>query len=183
MKKLISIILACILLVTVFSGCNKIGGSQKTIFIYMCGSNLETKQGLAGKNIDEILQADIGRDMNVVIETGGAQTWRSHGIDNSAIQRYEVKDGKLKLLDTLPQANMGEPETLTDFLAWGQKEYKSEKNMLVLWDHGGGSAKGVCFDENYSFDSLSLTELKSALDAAKLNGKFDFISFVSCVSM
>ena len=86
MKKLISIILACILLVTVFSGCNKIGGSQKTIFIYMCGSNLETKQGLAGKNIDEILQADIGRDMNVVIETGGAQTWRSHGIDNSAIQ-------------------------------------------------------------------------------------------------
>ena len=59
----------------------------------MCGSNLETKQGLAGKNIDEILQADIGRDMNVVIETGGAQTWRSHGIDNSAIQRYEVKDG------------------------------------------------------------------------------------------
>ena len=91
MKKLISIILACILLVTVFSGCNKIGGSQKTIFIYMCGSNLETKQGLAGKNIDEILQADIGRDMNVVIETGGAQTWRSHGIDNSARRNIRAK--------------------------------------------------------------------------------------------
>ena len=181
MKKLISIILACVLLATVFSGCGKIGGAEKTIFIYMCGSNLETKQGLAGKNIDEILSANIGNDINIVIETGGAQTWRSHDIDNSAIGRYEVKNGELKLLDTLPQANMGEAQTLTDFLTWGQKEYKSDRNMLVLWDHGGGSAKGVCFDENYSFDSLSLTELKSALDAAKLNGKFDFITFDACL--
>jgi hypothetical protein len=181
MKKLISIILACVLLVTVFSGCGKIGGAKKTIFIYMCGSNLETKQGLAGKNIDEILTANIGSDMNVVIETGGATTWRSHDIDSSAIQRYEVKNGELKLLDSLPQANMGEAQTLTDFLTWGQKEYKSEQNMLVLWDHGGGSAKGVCFDENYSFDSLSLTELKDALDASQMNKKFSFISFDACL--
>ena len=27
----------------------------RTMFIYMCGSNLETKQGLASKNINEIL--------------------------------------------------------------------------------------------------------------------------------
>lgn len=181
MKKLISIMSACVLLITVFSGCGKIGGAEKTIFIYMCGSNLETKQGLAGKNIDEILSANIGSDINVVIETGGAQTWRSHDIDNSAIGRYEVKNGELKLLDSLPQANMGEAQTLTDFLTWGQKEYKSERNMLVLWDHGGGSAKGVCFDENYSFDSLSLTELKRALDTAELNKKFDFITFDACL--
>lgn len=186
MKKLISIILTCVLLVTVFSGCGKIGGgkiggAKKTIFIYMCGSNLETKQGLAGKNIDEILTANIGSDINVVIETGGAKTWRSHDIDNSAIQRYEVDNGELKLLDTLPQANMGEAQTLTDFLTWGQKEYKSEQNMLVLWDHGGGSAKGVCFDENYSFDSLSLTELKDALDASQMNKKFSFITFDACL--
>ena len=181
MKKLISIMLACVLLITVFSGCGKIRGAEKTIFIYMCGSNLETKQGLAGKNIDEILSANIGSDINVVIETGGAQTWRSHDIDNSAIGRYEVKNGELRLLDSLPQANMGEAQTLTDFLTWGQKEYKSERNMLVLWDHGGGSAKGVCFDENYSFDSLSLTELKRALDTAELNKKFDFITFDACL--
>lgn len=181
MKKLISIILTCVLLVGVFSGCGKIVEAKKTIFIYMCGSNLETKQGLAGKNIDEILSANIGSDMNVVIETGGAATWRSHDIDSSAIQRYEVKNGELKLLDSLPQANMGEAQTLTDFLTWGQKKYKSEQNMLVLWDHGGGSAKGVCFDENYFFDSLSLTELKEALDASLMNKKFSFITFDACL--
>ena len=181
MKRLISLILTCVLLVTVFGGCGKTGGAEKTILIYMCGSDLETKQGLAGKNIDEILKANIGSDINVVIETGGAQTWRSHDIDNSAIQRYAVKDGKLILIDTLPQADMGKAETLTDFLTWGQKTYKSGKTMLVLWDHGGGSAKGVCFDENYSFDSLSLTELRDALDAATLGKKFDFITFDACL--
>ena len=70
---------------------------QKTIFLYMCGSNLETRQGLAGKNIDEILSATIQNNMKVVIETGGAATWRSHDIDPGAIQRYEVKGGKLKV--------------------------------------------------------------------------------------
>ena len=180
-QRIIAVILLCITLFLLLCGCGKIHTTRKTIFIYMCGSDLETKQGLAGKNIDEILSANIGNDMNVVIETGGAQTWRSHDIDNEAIQRYEVRGGELRLLDSLPQANMGEAETLADFLIWGQKEYKSEQNMLVLWDHGGGSAKGVCFDENYSFDALSLTELKEAFDAVKLNRKFDLITFDACL--
>ncbi|MBR0120964.1 MAG: hypothetical protein IJM10_04165 [Clostridia bacterium] len=180
-QRIIAVILLCTTLFLLLCGCGKSHTTHKTIFIYMCGSDLETKQGLAGKNIDEILSANIGNDMNIVIETGGTQTWRSHDIDNEAIQRYEVRGGELRLLDSLPQANMGEAETLADFLIWGQKEYNSEQNMLVLWDHGGGSAKGVCFDENYSFDSLSLTELKEALDAAKLNKKFDFITFDACL--
>lgn len=86
------------------------------MFIYMCGSNLETKQGLAGKNINEILSAETD-DLNIVIQTGGAQTWRSHDISESAAQRYEVRNGELVLLDTLTQLNMGEAQTLTDFLA------------------------------------------------------------------
>ena len=152
----------------------------RTMFIYMCGSNLETKQGLAGKNINEILSADSA-DLNIVIQTGGAQTWRSHDISESAAQRYEVKNGELVLLDTLTQLNMGDAQTLTDFLAWGQENYPTDHNMLVLWDHGGGAAKGVCFDENYGFDGLTLSELHSALEEAKLNTKFDIIGFDACL--
>ncbi len=160
---------------------NKPALSGSTIFIYMCGSNLETKQGLAGKNIDELLKAEVGDDLHIVIQTGGAKTWRSHGISNSAAQRYEIKNGKLQLLDTLTQLNMGEAQTLTDFLSWGQKNYSADRNMLILWDHGGGSVKGVCFDENYSFDSLTLTELHTALENTKLKTKFDIIGFDACL--
>lgn len=181
MKRVISFMMIFILMLTLLCGCGNTASNKKTLFIYMCGSTLETKQGLASKNIDELLSANIGDDVNIVIETGGASTWRHHNIDSNAIQRYEVKGGELKLLETLDNANMGEAQTLTDFLTWGQEKYKSKKNMLVLWDHGGGSAKGICFDENYSFDSLSLTELKDAFNAAKLNKKFDLITFDACL--
>ena len=186
-KRIIALILLCAVAVSILSACTKPKDDTskltegRTLFIYMCGSNLETKQGLAGKNIDEILSANIGNDVDIVIETGGAQTWRSHDIDSNAIQRYEVKDGNLKLIETLDNANMGEAETLTDFLTWGQENFPTNHNMLVLWDHGGGSAKGVCFDENYGFDALTLPELKTAFDEAELSTKFDIIGFDACL--
>lgn len=157
----------------------KLKGS--TLFIYMCGSNLESKQGLASKNIDELLAAEVDDDFNIVIQTGGAKTWQRHDISSSEAQRYIIKDGKLKLVETLDNMNMGSASTLTDFLSWGQENYSAEKNMLVMWDHGGGSAKGVCFDENYAFDALSLTELKKAFKDAELTKKFDIIGFDACL--
>lgn len=157
-------------------------GSDKgrTLFIYMCGSNLETKQGLASKNISELLAADTG-DLNIVIQTGGAATWRSHNISAAANQRYEIRDGELVLIETLSQLNMGDPETLTDFLVWGQENYPTERSMLVLWDHGAGAAKGICFDENYSFDGLSLMELHDAIIDVNLIYPFEIIGFDACL--
>ena len=104
MKRIIAIILTCILIASALSSCGNSGGTRegRTLFIYMCGSNLETKQGLASKNIDELLAADKG-DINIVIQTGGAGIWRHHGISADKIQRYEIKDGKLKLLKSLEQ--------------------------------------------------------------------------------
>ena len=154
---------------------------DKTLFIYMCGSNLETKKGLAGKNIDEILSAEINEDMNIVIETGGAVEWQSHGIDSSAVSRYEVIDGQLSLVEKLDTASMGDQGTLTDFLIWGQENYPSEHNMFIFWDHGAGPTEGVCFDENYNFDSLTLQELSSAFEEAGLSKKFDIIGFDACL--
>ncbi|MBQ6043239.1 MAG: hypothetical protein IJL41_03770 [Clostridia bacterium] len=200
-KKFLSMMLICVMIAStlaLLSSCDKpdagqttasdTGGQEqppeltdgRTLFVYMCGSNLETKQGLAGKNIDEILAADAG-DLNIVIQTGGAKTWRSHGISASATQRYEVKNGELILLDTLAQLNMGQSDALSGFIKWGQDKYRTKNNMLILWDHGGGSAKGVCFDENYSFDALTLSELKSAFENAGLYAKFDIIGFDACL--
>lgn len=79
-KRIIALILLCAVAVSILSACTKPKDDTskltegRTLFIYMCGSNLETKQGLAGKNIDEILSANIGNDVDVVIETGGALT-------------------------------------------------------------------------------------------------------------
>ncbi|MGX8704385.1 MAG: clostripain-related cysteine peptidase, partial [bacterium] len=201
MKKRIAFLLLCAFLFALLAGCGKDTGSPqtdsssdsqtqsqadgqingRTLFIYMCGSNLESRQGLASKNIDELLSANVSSDLNIVLQTGGAKTWRHHGINAKQSQRYEIKDKKLTLLEELDQKNMGSAETLTDFLKWGQEKYPTSHNMLILWDHGGGSVKGVCFDENYNMDSLSLTELRTAFKDANLRQKFDILGFDACL--
>ena len=75
---------------------------------------------------------------------------------------------------------MGDPDTFTSFLRWGVKNYPAERSILVMWDHGGTAADGICYDENFGYDCLSREELKAAFEAASLPKKFDFILFDAC---
>jgi len=65
--------------------------------------------------------------------------------------------------DILPDANMGDPNTLKDFVNWTINNYPAKYYFLVLWDHGTGVA-GVCYDFSDSNDFLSLPEISQALD-------------------
>ena len=38
-----------------------------SIFLYLCGSNLETKNGSAGKNLDELLSVDIPDNVHIIV--------------------------------------------------------------------------------------------------------------------
>lgn len=160
-------------------------GEQGTwsVFLYLCGSNLETKMGAAGKNLDELLASDIPDNVNVIIQTGGAKKWRSHGISAGEIGRYSVRDGELKLLESLPSANMGDGGTLESFLSWGVANYPGEKMCVILWDHGSGSIDGVCNDENYGFDAITLSELSGALKTVSegMTDRFEVIGFDACL--
>lgn len=147
----------------------------------MCGSDLETVLGLGGKSIDEMLSANVGDDLTIVLQTGGAKTWRSHGILSDKLQRWEIKNGKLVLVQTLDDRSMGDRETLSDFLVWGIKRYDPARSSLIFWDHGGGCAKGVCSDENHVGDTLRLDEVKGALKNADLKNKFEIIGFDACL--
>ena len=152
-----------------------------SIFIYMCGSNLESKYGLAKQNIEELLEADIPGNTRVVLETGGSSRWwSSQDIANDKLQRYIVNGSKLELVEELENASMGEPDTFSGFLRWGIENYPAQRNILVIWDHGGTASDGVCYDENFSYDCLDRDELTAAFEAADLPQKFDIIVFDTC---
>ncbi len=155
------------------------GEGRAAVYIYMCGSDLETKQSAATRNLAEILGADIDESVSVVIETGGAQKWRGYDISSDFITRYEAKDGVLLQRQLLANASMGDGQTLSDFIGWCTKEYPAEKTALILWDHGGGASGEVCYDENYAMDALTPEELRGALEA---NGAhFDLIGLDACL--
>ena len=193
MKKFGAFLLAVCLFLSVLTGCansavktNAVPMGESgtwSVFLYLCGSNLETKMGAAGKNLDEILGADIPENVNVIVQTGGAQKWRSHDIPADSLNRWQVKAGRLSPLESLPQASMGDEQTFTDFLEYGVKNYPAEKMTVIVWDHGGGSLEGVANDENFSFDALSLAEMDGALKtvSARMTDRFELFGFDACL--
>ncbi|HQC55134.1 MAG TPA: clostripain-related cysteine peptidase [Clostridia bacterium] len=154
-----------------------------TLMIYMCGSNLETKGGHASRNITEMLSAELPEDTKVIIQTGGSNTWRKYDISSVFSSRYEIKDNTLNLIEQNSNVNMGNPKSLSDFLLWGDEHYPAEHRSVILWDHGGGSMKGVCNDEQFGFDAISLPELDLAFSTAytKSKRKYDFVGFDACL--
>ncbi|MBQ6521462.1 MAG: hypothetical protein IJI15_01340, partial [Atopobiaceae bacterium] len=49
-----------------------------TIFVYLCGSDLESRSGAATKDLNEMLSGCTGSNVRFVVETGGARTWRNN---------------------------------------------------------------------------------------------------------
>ena len=157
-----------------------------TIMIYMCGNDLESANGLATGDIEEILSVrNQPDDVNIIIETGGATKWKStYSISNKNLTRYHVASKKLVKDSTLSQANMGLTSTFQSFLEWGLTDYPAEKTGVILWNHGGGM-RGVCYDENYNDDDLTndevLDAVKKAFTSTNRTEKLEFIGYDACL--
>lgn len=150
-----------------------------TVMLYLCGTDLESEGGYATVNLEEICSADINDNVNFIIEAGGAEEWETEEISNGSLTRLHVEDGGLCVDEECPSSSMGEAGTLRDFIKWGSSNYPADRYMLVLWDHGGGSLFGICNDELYDDDSLSLKELETALVDARV--PFEIAGFDACL--
>ena len=165
----------------------KRGPSRKswTVMIYMIGSNLESRQGCATSDLEEIDDAGLNfENFNVVVYTGGSVRW----VGNVPCSQNSVLDMSLEgderiVAATRGNANMGLPETLSDFLTFCDENYPAEHNALIFWDHGAGPLWGYGSDELYDGDSLMLTEMRSAMDASPFSDgrKLDLVGFDACL--
>jgi len=146
--RLLSLFLFIILLFISISSCgNSSSGSgttTTTILVYIEGTDLEDKYGEGVKNINEMLAANPSAMVNVVVATGAAkkETGVAPVTSWKTLKRHILRNGQLIELQDLGVQNMGKPETLRDFIVWGQTAYPADRYILVLWDHGGGSVLG-----------------------------------------
>ncbi len=153
-----------------------------TIFVYLCGSDLESDGNLGSVDIQEMIKADTGDNVRFVVQTGGASSWY-YEIEPDALERYVITGGEAELVDSQPGNSMGDGATLAAFLKWGVENYPAEKMGLILWDHGGGSIHGVCFDELYDRDGLLLKDIDAALYSVydHMTSPFAFVGFDACL--
>jgi hypothetical protein len=83
--------------------------------------------------------------------------------------------------EDLGELNMGDPDTLSDFVCWAIDNYPADNYYLTLNNHGQGW-KGVCSDWTDD-DYLTSEDLKTALSKIKnhLGKKLDILFFDACM--
>lgn len=161
---------------------DNVSSKTYTLMIYMCGSDLESDAGYASDDIDEMLETQLAKEVNVLIYTGGATSWFNDKIADGKNQIFKIENGELVLVDnTIGTAYMSEPDTLTYFLNYAKNNYKADRYGLIFWDHGGGAVSGFGYDENNpdEDESLTIDEIKYALD--KFGENLEFVGFDACL--
>ena len=136
-----------------------------TLMIYLCGSNLESEYGSATQDLAEIGRACAGNaEVTVLAMIGGSSSWTGGICGPEEIRILEIgRRGTRQIFTDDSGMNMGDAETLSFLLHYGVKNRPAARYALILWDHGGGPMEGVCFDERYRMDALSLKEMEKAL--------------------
>ena len=187
--KRVTLIITAVLTVLMLTACssNKVvyesntesqGGNKAwTVLIYMCGGDDESVNGDYSKKLDEIMNVNYSDNINVIVQTGGSSKWHTKNIYSDYCQRFKAGKNKLYLEDQSMAANMGDYNTLANFISWGTSKYKANHYMLILSGAGGGLINGMAYDELNGNDSLNLEEISYGISAAGVN--FDMLSFDS----
>jgi len=98
-------------------------------------------------------------------------------IDEPAFTYYIDEDQNKILLEELGEVNMGDYQTLRDFISYGKENYPAERYLLWVYNHGGGW-KGACMDDTNNDPLLNMDDFQKALSET---GGVDIISFFACL--
>ena len=157
------------------------GKDTVTIMIFMCGTDLESRSGMASNDLGEMAAATIPDNLNLIVYTGGCNGWKTSGISSSKNQIFRVKSGKMELLEAdMGDKAMTDPNTLVEFIDYCTDNFPANRQALIFWDHGGGSITGYGYDEKHkNAGSMDLSEINQALKSS--GQKFDWIGFDACL--
>jgi hypothetical protein len=75
------------------------------------------------------------------------------------------------------EANMGDPQTLIDFLQWTKSHYPADHYALTFWNHGWSWRPSQSIWDETDLDTLDQHEIEAALDTA---GPIDVIAYDAC---
>lgn len=109
-----------------------LGGGKDTVtlMVYMCGTDLESRSGMGTADLQEMLAADLGKNVNLLVYTGGCSGWRNNQVSSSTNQIWQVKNGKLACLEKdLGAVSMTDPSTLYGYIRWCEQKFPASHSL------------------------------------------------------
>jgi hypothetical protein len=75
------------------------------------------------------------------------------------------------------EKNMGDPQTLIDFVKWTKTNYPADHYALIFWGHGWAWRPGVVMRDDTNNDSMDYPEEKAAIPSL---GFIDVVGYDGC---
>jgi len=165
-----------------------------TILIYLDGDN-----NLERNAIDDFIEMAVvgsSAQVNVIVQFDRVAGYDARHGDWTGTLRFRVTQGMTPESDNaladIGELNMGDPQTLIDFVSWGKAAFPAQRTALVLWNHGDGwrtasfikeQRKAICIDITSGGDALDTDELGQALAAVTADGAspLDLLAFDACL--
>jgi len=155
-----------------------------TVMLYMAGDN----------NLSNQVDFDLMKIKNALI----LNSINSKKINIVAQADYSTKDATTRYHLTsdpsilgifgdieklLPEQNMSDSQTLTNFINWAKEKFSAKHYALVLYGHGSGwrtknLSRGILTDDT-SHDIMNIAQLANALESA--NQRMDLVICDSCL--
>lgn len=141
-----------------------------TVLIYANGNNnLEKKIYTQFKSLRN---AVLPENINVIIQISSQQS----------VCRYQVTNNKKYIIENLGDISMAKPQTLLQFLLWGNQQYPAEHLLVILSGHGFGFVGFMGDQKNKDVYLMSITGFAKVLShfKRKTHKKIDILLFDTC---
>lgn len=162
------------------------GGESWTVLVYMVADNNLEEAGMG--DLAEMMGVGSSDTLHIVVQADRSNDYFDEGVgdlaDFTGAKRLLVQRGGAEVQDDLGEVDMGDGDTLADFIAWGTATYPADHTALVLWDHGAGWS-GYGLDETSGeHQILTLAEMRDGIARGLERGGVDqlaLIGFDACL--
>jgi hypothetical protein len=151
-----------------------------TVMVYISGDNnlesyvisdIETELAPTGSsaNVQVIALADRGPETST-----GPGDWKTTKLFHvtpgmTADEAHQIADWR--------ERDMGDPQTLIDFVTWTKTNYPADHYALIFWGHGWNWQPGYVMRDDTSNDTMDYEEEKAAIPSL---GFIDVVGYDGC---
>ena len=177
--------------------------ADRTVLIYVCGSNIEHEAGYFSQKLNQMMEANIADGVNVLVLTGGSKSWNEqlYTKDNVKVsteynQVWKMSGktdsephGYLTLLEEKgvegdKHLSMDDPRVLKAFFDYASRNYSADAYDFIFIDHGMGPGRGCCSDDVVKREDgkagLSIADMTTAIAESGIK-KFNTVNFYCCL--
>jgi len=162
--------------------------------VYLDGDN--NLEGMGIDDFNEMERVGSTADIHITVQFDRIDGYDSTNGNWTDTRRYYVtQDSNAAtinsiLVQDMGEVNMGDPNSLKDFVNWSSTNFPADNYVLVLWNHGSGLraypnrevhdlTRDVCWDDTNGGDALTIPELKVAF--SDLTAPFAIVDFDACL--